>query len=420
MRSSEIDSDIAVIGAGPAGLLAGHETNPDRYGIETNVFTKNEIVGLPPHCSGLISYEGLQKLNLNMQDIKHKIGYNLIERARFVGPANSFFEIDRGPQSMVVIDRPALDQYLAERMIKRGCKLHSGHKIVKIKNKKGIWHLLIKNNKDYITQKTRILINAEGIPSRLAESVGYPVPNKNWLFPAYQADFEGVLDLETDCSELYFGQEFAPGFFGWVIPIGEDSARVGLAIGSWMSGKTRRFFHRFIKKHPALKKRFKDKKIVRSYGGIVPASGPISCTYNHNYMVVGDAAGQSKATTGGGVNIGGFCGRLSGKYARKIILEEVLATKGCGDYQKQWEANFEPNLTLMKLLRRSISFLPDNTWNDIISIGKVTDISDTMRTSNIDLHGIKLLQYSLQPRVFQKGLHIIPYLLRSLLQGFLI
>jgi digeranylgeranylglycerophospholipid reductase len=417
MHVNDKVSDIAIIGAGPSGLLAGYETHPLKNDLTTNIFTKNSKVGIPAHCSGLISFSGMKSLGLNMRDIKARIGYNNIRRAKFVSPDNLFFEIDRGSKSMIAIDRPALDEYLANRTLKNGTDIHTNHKIIKIQLIDNFWHLYIKNDSKKFIHKTKILINGEGIHARLARSVGFPVPNSNWHMPSYQCDLSNISDVESDTSELYFGQNYAPGFFGWVIPLNDDSARVGIAIGPWMKGKTRHMFYYFLRKHPELKRRFRNANIDKSYGGLVPAAGPISKTFNEHYMVVGDAAGQTKATTGGGVNLGGFAGRLAGKYAKKIINSDISSQKGCEEYQRQWKAHFEPDLSLMKFFRRSISHLPDKSMDKIFKIAKDTDIGKGLETSSIDLHGVGLLRYVLNPNVFLKGSKISPQLILSLLKG---
>jgi geranylgeranyl reductase family protein len=419
LNVNELDSDIAIIGAGPAGLLAGYETNPLKNGLTSAIFTKNMKVGYPAHCSGLIASTGLESLGLNLKDIKSRIGYNNIRRAKFVSPNNLSFVIDRGSKSMIVLDRPSLDQYLAERTESVGTCIQINHTIKKIKFLKGVWHLFIKNKDTKFVHKSKILINGEGIHARLAKSFGLPIPNPNWLMPSYQCDLSNVFDLELDCSELFFGQNYAPGFFGWVIPLKDESARVGIAVGPWMKGKTRYFFRNFLRKHPDLKERFRKAHTDNSYGGLVPASGPISKTFFKNYMVIGDAAGQTKATTGGGVNIGGFCGRLAGKYAKKIVTNEIRSENGCKEYQRQWKAHFEPDLSLMKLFRRTISYLPDRSLDEIFKIAKDTDIGKGLERSSIDLHGIGLLRYVLNPNVFIKGSRITPQIILSFFKGFL-
>jgi len=328
--------------------------------------------------------------------------------------------MDRGSKSMIVIDRPSLDQYFAFRTKKVGSSIQINQKITRIAFIEGSWHLSIKNKQRTFVHRAKILINGEGLHARLARSISLPVPNPNWHMPSYQCDFSHVSDLESDCSELYFGRNYSPGFFGWVIPLKDESARVGVAIGPWMKGKTRYLFNYFLRKHPELKARFRKAHIDKSYGGIVPASGPISSTFNTNYMVIGDAAGQTKATTGGGVNIGGFCGRLAGKYAKQIVTTEISSKKGCKEYERQWKAHFEPDLSLMKFFRRTISHLPDKSLDDIFKIARDTDMGKGLETSSIDLHGVGLLRYALKPNVLLRGGKITPQLMVSFLKGFLI
>jgi len=265
--------------------------------------------------------------------------------------------------------------------------------------------------------RCKILISAEGVHAKLTSSIGLPIPNRKWLFSALQFEFGGIQDIESDCVELYFGRKYAPGFFGWFIPTGEDVARLGIAVAPWFSGKTRILMNYFVKKHPLIRNKLKKSKLMNSYGGFIPASGPVKRTYSTKFMTVGDAAGQSKATTGGGVNIGGYCGRLAGRMAQKIIQGELSATQGCQEYQQRWQARFEPDLTLMKLLRRMMTPLPDKAWNKIIQIAKETDIGGSLTSTRVDLHGTGLLKYALTPRVFIKSIDLFPKAAVSLLRG---
>ncbi len=420
MALKEKISDISIIGAGPAGLLAGYEINPFSRGINVAIQTKNSTIGHPAHCSGLISYRGLQKLGLSLKDLEKEIGYNKIHRAKFIGPSNNSFEINRGSNSMVVLDRTSFDQYLARRAQKNGCEIHTNNRVRQIRFDNNSWSLRTDINGKKVIYKSKILINTEGIHAHLANSIGFPVPDKKWIFPAFQGNFTNIRDFEIDCTELYFGQKLAPGFFGWFIPLNDESARVGLAICPWMGRNLRNLFQNFTSKHPVLKKRLKASKITRSYGGFVPVTGPISKTYNRNYMVAGDAAGQTKATTGGGVNIGGFCGRLAGKHARRIIEGEIGVKEGCKEYESQWKAHLMPDILFMKYFRRSMTHFSDKTWTRVINIAAKTDIQTNLKNTDIDLHGTGLFKYALKPPVFKQGILLLPSMVTNLLRGLLV
>ena len=414
MSSTNFDSDLAIVGAGPAGSCAAWESVKYKPGVSVSIFEEHSNIGRPLQCSGLVATDGLRNLGLNLT----KLNYNKIKRAKFIAPNFSSFDINRGKDSMVVIDRVALDNYLAERARTNGCEYHLEHRVNQIHFDDNGWILYINHKKKKKIHRSKVLVSAEGVHARLTRSIGLSPPDRNWLFPALQYEFEDTQDVDPDCVELYFGRKYAPGFFGWFIPINENSVRLGIAVEPRFKGKRRLFLKQF-RKHPFLKDRFKNSKITNSYGGYVPVSGPVKITYHKSFMVIGDAAGQSKATTGGGINIGGYCGRLAGLMARKIILEELPSLKACRDYQNQWRTLFEPNLSLMKLFRRILTPLPDETWNEIIKIGRETDIGGSLSTSHIDLHGIGLLKHALRPRVFMKSFHAIPQAVSSLFREFI-
>ena len=411
-------SDISIIGAGPTGSLAAWDSL--RNNIEVSIFEEHHEIGKPPHCSGLISLEGFRDLGVNLHRISRNLGYNTIKRAKFVGPNYNSIEINRGAETLGVFDRIALDRYFARHAKESGCEYRLGSRVKQIKFDGNYWSLHISSKKGDKVHRSKIVISAEGIHAKLTSSIGLPFPDKKWCFPAYQNELEKVQDLESDCVELFFGRKYAPGFFGWLIPINENAARLGVAVVPWYKGKTRLYMKYFRKKHPLLCERLRKCKIVNSYGGFVPASGPVKKTYAENFMTVGDAAGQSKATTGGGINIGGYCGRLAGLMARKIVSDGFPATIGCREYQRKWQTIFEPDLSLMKLFRRMMTPLPDKTWNSIIQIAKETDLGESIKSTNVDLHGLSLLKYALTPRVFIKAIHLIPQSAVGLLKSLIL
>jgi hypothetical protein len=111
---------------------------------------------------------------------------------------------------------------------------------------------------------------------------------------------------------------------------------------------------------------------------------------------------------------------LAGKYAKQIVTAEISSEFGCREYQQQWKAHFEPDLSLMKFFRRTISHLPDRSLDDIFKIARDIDMGKGLETSSIDLHGIGLLRYTLKPKVLLRGGKITPQLMVSFLKGFLV
>ena len=120
---------------------------------------------------------------------------------------------------------------------------------------------------------------------------------------------EVVCEIDPAMVEVWFGEETAPGFFAWVIPTYEGQARVGLAA---RGGDPTRLLARFIKK------RF-NASYPSPRAGQVLVDGPVSRTSFPGMLLVGDAAGHVKPTTGGGVVLGGLCAIEAGKVASKAL-----------------------------------------------------------------------------------------------------
>ena len=81
MLNKNTESDITVIGAGPAGSCAAWEALKGGLEKSVSIIEEHHQIGKPVHCSGLIALDGLQKLDLNMGEIEQKICQNKIKRA---------------------------------------------------------------------------------------------------------------------------------------------------------------------------------------------------------------------------------------------------------------------------------------------------------------------------------------------------
>ena len=68
-----------------------------------------------------------------------------------------------------------------------------------------------------------------------------------------------------------------------------------------------------------------------------------------NVLLVGDAAGQCKSTTGGGVIFGGGCAKLAGKYADQAMRYEI-----------EWRLRYGTDLMLHRMIRDYLSSLTEN------------------------------------------------------------
>ncbi|MCD6164815.1 MAG: NAD(P)/FAD-dependent oxidoreductase [Candidatus Odinarchaeota archaeon] len=345
-------TDIAIVGAGPAGLVAA--TCAARTGVKVSVFEEHGIIGLPTHCAGLVSIRGFKKLGFYPPS---NVVLNKVRGAIFFSPSGHSFVVEGKKDQAYVLDRILYDQFLALKAEKAGAKIELACKVNDVfVNRNKVFIELVKGKREKIVT-TKVLIDAEGVKSVISSRLGFSKPQS--LLPAVQFEMENV-EVYRDFVELYFGQKIAPGFFAWIIPTSDSSARVGLAAKS----KPLNLLKKFLRSNKQVLNRFRKGKIVRVIGGTVITGGPISRTWDSRVLLVGDVAGQVKPTTGGGIVLGSLCSIIAGRVAGEFVRND-LPVSFLSNYEKTWRKLFGREFRSMKILRTLLNFLSDKTLDKL-------------------------------------------------------
>ncbi|RLI11991.1 hypothetical protein DRO33_03170, partial [Candidatus Bathyarchaeota archaeon] len=133
------------------------------------------------------------------------------------------------------------------------------------------------------------------------------------------------------------------------IPLGAGRARIGLACRGLDPRKALRAF---------IKSRFGVSLPESPYAGSVLTCGPIPKTYAPRALVVGDAAGQAKPTTGGGVVLGCLCAREAGRVAAEALSSGDISEGCLRTYELTWRHLLGREFKAMRLARRLLNRLP--------------------------------------------------------------
>lgn len=283
--------DVVVVGAGPAGLICAAELQ--KRGIGALVIERDKRIGEPVECAGLFNIDGLERLGIK----RGKYVLNEIAGVRIYSPCGALSEIKAKSGKAYVAGRGEFDRFLANEY--RG-EISVGDAVTGAKRSGDSWKL--KSSSGAVEAKRVVL--ATGYDCSLHKGFGMGSPEK--FFHTSQYEIEGM-SLEKDLVELYVGS-VAPGFFAWVIPVNESTARVGVGTLD-APGPIHNYMEGFLKRLKS-EGRFNAKnKIVHKSGGLIPLYDPGLSVSGDNVYLVGDAAGQVKATTGGGVMIGGLCAK---------------------------------------------------------------------------------------------------------------
>lgn len=347
-----MDAEVVIIGAGPAGSLAARQLA--RKGHSVFLLEEHAEVGRPVHCAGLIGIEGLRNNGISPRP---EVVIQRVRQSIFHAPSGAQLHLAKAEPHAFVLHRDRLDSQLAQEAEAAGAKLHLGTRVTQVRRERDGMRLNIENKGQAAELRTQFVVNAEGINAQLMKPFNLPRPKQRYMLPALQYEVSDV-SLPTDTVHLFFNTQLAKDFFAWVIPLDAHHARVGLATANKQApAALNKFFHSCSLTTGA--------KIEKRYGGIVYSGGPSSRTVAQRFVNIGDAAGHTKATTGGGVVVGGACAIMAASSIHRALKRNHYNHGELRRYERRWKRSWGRQLHLMALLRRLVNTLDNQELDQL-------------------------------------------------------
>ncbi len=291
-----------VIGAGPAGLEAAKRMQ--QRGWKTALVEEHPTVGDPVACTGLISASGVAELGIRKE--VEEVLMNKVHGAQIFSHNHEMIEIKKSETVAYVVDRAGFDRVLAREAVEAGVELKTGTRMIDIRNET----VFLEHRGRGELLKSKVVVGADGVNSRTRKIMGINTTAADFVH-AYQVDATGKFNPHF--VQLFFG-DYAKNFFAWIVPESETRARVGLAS---TSGNIRKDFNVFAS----------EKNLGTEFcdmcSSLIPIGEPLKTVAKDNMLLVGDAAYQTKATSGGGIVTGMLAGRIAGDTVHNHFKENA-------------------------------------------------------------------------------------------------
>lgn len=361
------DYDVVIAGGSISGLLAAREIAAG--GLSVAVLEEDAEIGTPEHCGGLVSVAGIQDLGI-VPDFD-TIENNIIARAKILSPS-SCFEINAERQKVIVLDRRALDKQIAFQAQKKGAEIRVKCSMRSF-GKEGFGYVVKSSEGDISCD---FFVDARGVAS---------IISRNREGVLHSAQYEVYASwIEADTIEVAFDSQQYPGFFAWVIPSGRGKGKVGVA-------------GRGINAASALQSYIDSKgkySIVRKVYAPIWVNGPVRSFVSERMITVGDAAGQSKPTTAGGIYTCGMGGVLAGRAlvnaAEKKYDERQMQQVLHRQYESNWLSIFKPEFDKMLLARRLLERMDNKAIDNLIAAVPVEIVQEASVKGDFDFHSTAL------------------------------
>ncbi|HXG14075.1 MAG TPA: NAD(P)/FAD-dependent oxidoreductase [Candidatus Nitrosotenuis sp.] len=351
--------DVIVAGGSVAGLFCAREAA--KGGFSVLVIEEDFEVGTPEHCGGLVSMSALEDLGVVPSQ---KTLDSQIQAATLSSPSGEKITIDAKKQNVLVINRRELDKQVAYQAQKNGAEIKVK---TSLKEVRGNTAVTSAGSFDF-----KILVDARGVSALI---------QKDRTGTLQSAQYEIYADwIQKGLVEVNFDAFKYPGFFSWVIPAGNGMGKVGVA-------------GRGINAMQALEKYLEQKgkhSVIRKVFAPIWVNGPIKSFVDGSTVIVGDAAGQSKPTTAGGIYSCGIGGILAGraisaflKTQNKVELET---------YQKKWEEKFGKEFEKQLFARKMLERLDNKTIDSLFDAITPQMIQDISKNDDFDFHTSALIK----------------------------
>ena len=351
--------DVVVAGGSIAGLLCAREISAK--GFSVLVIEEDYEIGTPEHCGGLVSVNGIEEIGIIPFG---KIFDHKIESAKIISPKGNEFIIDSKNKKIIEISRRELDKQIAFQAQKNGTK-------IKVRTSfQEITETGIRTNDEDIDCK--IFVDARGISSMIQR-------DRTGILSS--AQYEIYADwIKNGRVEVIFDQEKFPGFFGWTIPSSNGKGKVGIA-------------GRGINASVTLEKFLEERgnySTIRKIFAPIWVKGPIKEFVTGKTVFVGDAAGQAKPTTAGGI----FSSGMGGVYAGQSIAK-FLKTNNKSDlneYQKKWMKRFGKEFEKQVFARQVLEKLDNNTIEKLFQSITPEIIKEISERGDFDFHTSSIIK----------------------------
>ena len=283
---------IAVVGGSAAGLFTASLLA--RQGIPVRVFER--IEALEPEERTLIVTNRMRAL---LGRAAEKSVVNEIRRFELFTDGRAATVTLKHPD--LIIERRTLIKCLAEEAQQAGATIELGRRFHALHaNGRGLV-LEVDRSSDGTREEVRAdtIVGGDGASSRVAQAAGW-APLET--VPLVQAIVPLPKDMPPDTARVWFVPQDTPYFY-WLIP--ESPTRGALGLIGVTGPETRRHLERFLEKRKLDPVEFQAARIPL-YKKWVPVRRQVG---QGSVYLVGDAAGQVKVTTVGGI-VTGFRGAL--------------------------------------------------------------------------------------------------------------
>jgi digeranylgeranylglycerophospholipid reductase len=353
------------------------------------VVEKNARLGDNICCTGIISQECLRAFALDRRLVLRQAS-----SAKLISPSGECLRLYQESPVTAIVDRGRLDMSLAEQAREAGADYLFGATAIGVLPGTDGVAVRINGQRPETILHAEAAVISSGFGSKLTKKLGLGEIKQFVLGAQAEVETNGL-----DEVEVYFDHSLAPGGFAWLVPTTDGKGLAGLLTRHQADSHLKNLL-----KTLSAQGKIASGEAQCSYG-VIPL-GPLPKTYADRVLVVGEAAGQVKPTTGGGIYYGLLCADIATGVLHQTFQEGNFSAAALGDYQKRWRARLSRELTIGYWARSLLTRLGNNWIDHLFHLASKKGVPELIATTEnfpFDWHSQLLLQMASQLMPFVKA-----------------
>jgi len=370
--------DVAIVGAGPAGLATAKKCA--ELGLDTLLVEEHAAIGVPVQCGESLVVHAFD--HLGMEKKGPWIANDKVNCVRIWSPNMEKLDVKLPIESNplgLMIERKMFEKALGVMAAKAGADVQTKCPAVGIlKEGNKVAGIEVEQFGERHKIRSKIVVGADGPLSKVAGWAGIDVYHDIGKFDTCaQYQMAGV-DIQKETAELFFGKH-APKGAVWILPKQDGFANVGLGMTGRDPNTALEYLNRFV----AQDERLKDGSIVEVNAGPVPVGSHVDRMVADGIMLVGDAARQVNAMTGGGMVFGIHAGVMAAQTAKQAVEANDFSESFLSKYQKTWTKEYGKKFARMLKLKKAIYEMSDKELDGFL--GGIGEVVISQEDTRIDI-----------------------------------
>jgi digeranylgeranylglycerophospholipid reductase len=367
-KSAMKKADVIVVGAGPSGLRTAARLA--RTGLDVRVFDKKARPGEGVVCTGIVGREVFDDFGLDRGAVVEEM-----QTVRLVSPSGSELVYTHPRPFACVVDRERFDGRLAEEAVGAGATITCRAVVDDIAvGPDGVTAVVREAGGEAVGVAADLAVLATGVDFGLQKKLGLSAPREFLNGAQVEGSVTGA-----GLTTIFFGRDIAPGAFAWSVPAGPGRARIGV-----LTHKDPRACLRGLIERHFGGTGLREDGPVRSRP---VAQGLLDRTFAERIVAVGEAAGQTKTTTGGGLSYGLACADIAAEVVRGAFDRASFGPAGLAEYERRWKGLFRREILVGHTARRLCARLSDGRIENLFELARTDGIVPIIRsTADFDRH----------------------------------